>query len=401
MKTYNVKLEFENSEDKARILKTLDAQRMAFNVGSKLHYEPKHPFGSSKNSIVDLHKKFYANFRKRNPEVPSQIVIRAEQDILAAYRSIKSNKQKITSAPQKTALAMRLDKRIFTLKRQTLQLTAVGGKRVGCKFLAYPKVAELFGKFTYCDPLIFKRGDEYFLAVTFNTPELPVTSEKAIGVDLGINRTAAISDGRIIKSKSFNAKKRQIRHLKSCLKSKGTKSAKQHLKKVRRKERNINHAFVHSVANEILKTDASLIVVEDLKKLKRNIASKNANKGQYGKNQNNKLSQVGFSELRQILEYKAQALGKRVVTVSPYNTSQEDFRGISKGERKGSRYYASDKTVLDADLNAANNIVLKYPTKLPVTCRALDGQALVTEPIVCKSSTLGVAALQAPEFIPG
>ena len=288
-------------------------------------------------------------------------------------------------------MSCRLDKRLYTLNVATniVRLTAIGGTRINAKMSIYPKIQALFSQCTFCDPLLFERNNEIFLSVTFKTPILPVVSEKAIGVDLGINRIAAISDGRIIKSKKFNAQKRRLRYLKRNLQSKNSQSAKRHLKKLRRKEANMNRNFSHHVANEILKTDASLIVIEDLKKLKRNVAFKNAKKGRFGKRQNNKLSQVPFFDLRKILEYKAQALGKGVVTVSPYMTSQEDHRGIKNGDRKGCRYYGSDGKVLDADLNAANNIVLKYPTKLPVTCQSLDGQATVNSPIV------GFGSLQA------
>jgi putative transposase len=384
--TYNVKLFFDNPEDEKRLLETLKAQRLAFNEGSKLFYDPKHPFGSKTNGVKELHNLFYRQFRDKYPHIPAQIVIRAEQDILAAYRSVKANKQKITAAPQKKRLSMRLDKHIYAIRLtdKIVNLTVIGAKRqraVG-KMIVYPRFSELLQNYSFADPLIFERSGEIFLSVTFKTPEKPVISEKAIGVDLGIKRLAALSDGRIIKDKGFNARKRQIRHLKGCLKSKGTKSAKRHLRKLKRRESNMTRNHIHLVANEILKTDASLIVLEDLKKLKRNVAFKNANKGQFGKSQNNRLSQIPLFALRKTLEYKAQALGKRVVTVSPYMTSQEDYRGLSKGSRQGCRYYGSDGTILDADLNAANNIVLKYPTKLPVSCSALDGQAVVKQPII-------------------
>lgn len=82
-----------------------------------------------------------------------------------------------------------------------------------------------------------------------------------------------------------------------------------------------------------------------------------------------------------MLEYKAQALGKRVVTVNPSLTSQNDYRGIAAGKRVKSRYYATDGVILDADLNAANNIALR--SKIPVSCcKAIYGQATVNWPIV-------------------
>ena len=67
-----------------------------------------------------------------------------------------------------------------------------------------------------------------------------------------------------------------------------------------------------------------------------------------------------FYLLLEILSYKALLKGKKVVTINPYNTSQDDYRGIEKGIRKGCRYYASDGKVFDADWNASINIATRY-----------------------------------------
>jgi len=70
-----------------------------------------------------------------------------------------------------------------------------------------------------------------------------------------------------------------------------------------------------------------------------------------------------FYLLLEILSYKALLKGKKVVTVNPYNTSQDDYRNLEKGVRKGCRYYASDGKVLDADWNASINIAKRYSQK--------------------------------------
>jgi transposase len=73
------------------------------------------------------------------------------------------------------------------------------------------------------------------------------------------------------------------------------------------------------------------------------------------------LSQVPFFQLKTILTYKAQALGKRVVTVSPEYTSQEDCRTSERaGVRKCCRYFCNDGCVFDTDWNAAINISKRY-----------------------------------------
>jgi transposase len=107
------------------------------------------------------------------------------------------------------------------------------------------------------------------------------------------------------------------------------------------------------------------------------------------------IAQVPLFELRRILTYKAENIGKNVILVSPAYTSQIDsFSGIKEGVRRGCRFYAKSGIVYDADLNAARNIGNR--SKLPVSYgNILDGQATVNSPNECKSlRKLGV--FQAP-----
>jgi transposase len=68
-----------------------------------------------------------------------------------------------------------------------------------------------------------------------------------------------------------------------------------------------------------------------------------------------------------------------VETVKPHYTSQMDSRGLENG--KGCRYVGVDGKVLDADINAANNIRNRYLQLPSSKCKNLmEGQALVNEP---------------------
>lgn len=381
--TYNTELEFQSQEDFEKILTVLKSEQKVFNEASKLHYGTGE---KRKNSIVELHGKFYHKFRKENPAIRSQIVIRGEQACLSAYRSIKSNKHRIEKAIEKKRLSIRLDKHIYSWKNGKIKLTSLDG-RVTVDFKRYPKLSEMIEKYEFCDPLLFYREGKIWISLTFKVDTKPESINKiAVGVDLGVNRAVATSEGLIIKDAKFNKEKRKLRFLKRQLKSaidvKKSKSAKRHLKKLRRKERNKNKNQTHLLANRILSsTKANLIVLEDLTGLKN---PKSRSK-KTSKSINNKVGQVPFAELRAILTYKAPLVGKTVVTVNPKFTSQIDSRtGLKDGVRKGSRYYCKDGTILDADLNAANNIAIR--SKLPISClrlcAALDGQAVVARPIV-------------------
>lgn len=85
-----------------------------------------------------------------------------------------------------------------------------------------------------------------------------------------------------------------------------------------------------------------------------------------GKNFNNKQAQVPYFDLRRILTYKAPLQGKIVVTVDPAYTSKNDYRNVSRGIRKGCRYYTNDGKVFDADWNASINIANRYAMRKKV-----------------------------------
>ncbi len=86
-----------------------------------------------------------------------------------------------------------------------------------------------------------------------------------------------------------------------------------------------------------------------------------------------KLNNWSFYELEQFLRYKAEAMGKSVVTIDPRHTSQKcSVCGhIHKGNRKGHSFKCVKCGFqIHADLNAARNIAvlgISGNGRLPVT----------------------------------
>ena len=177
-----------------------------------------------------------------------------------------------------------------------------------------------------------------------------------------MKRIATLSDGTAYSDKKYLTNRRKIRHNKRMLQkhNKHSHSAKTKLKKLRLKEANVSKNMCHHLANEILKHNGSVIVMEDLTKIKQS-TSKTKN-GYKRKRHNNAISQVPFYQLRQILTYKALLKGKRVETVSPEYTSRQDCRTQSGVgcKRIGCRFYTKDNMVFDADWNASINIMNRY-----------------------------------------
>lgn len=382
MITYCSRLIAENPQDKQDLLRVLELQRLAFNDISKLQFSQK------KRSKRVLHSLSYRSVREKYPEMPAQVVIRTLNEVISSYRSIKSNKHKISKPAEKKKFSIRLDKRLYSKPKKdpySIRITTTD-KRKTFTISMYPKLKELMDSAPYCDPLIYERNGEIFISLTFDTAIQQEKQRLSLGVDLGIRVAAACSDGRLFVDRKFNNDKRKLRYLKRMLKSKGTKPAHHHLKKLVHSERNALKNQTHLLANAILLTDADTIALENLKGIK-------AKKHKF--QNKNRISQVPLFELRRILTYKAVNMGKHVVLVSPAYTSQTDsVTGKREGERRGRRFYSMSGLIYDADLNAARNIGQR--SKLPVSYgNILDGQGVVNRPIVCKSQSrkaLGVTS---------
>lgn len=365
--TYNIKIKFEKQEDCNFWFNLLNTQKDVYNFASKLIFEKK------PNTLIKEYHDILYNKIKENFDISSQTIIRTEKDILSTFRSIKSNKHKIIKAPEKKNLGFRLDQRLYSnFNKNSIKLiSSISHKRCTAYLQLYPKVVELFDNYKTCDPLIFYRDNEFYLSVTFRMPDKIKQNDDILGLDLGCRRLVTTSDGDCIHSKDFNRQKRRIRYLKRVLnsKKKNSHSARTKLKKLSKKEHNISKQFIEKSINTILKnTDKTIIVIEDLTKIKSNTKKK------YGSH-NNRISQVPFYLFKQILSYKAPLYGKEVKTVNPFMTSQTDSQtGKWKGERKGCRFYAIDNKVYDADWNAAINIA-KKSVKHPISyCLPLDGK---------------------------
>jgi IS605 OrfB family transposase len=373
VKTYNTKLIFSCPEDKILLVETLNLKQQAANIISKIRFDMK-----TCNGIMPLHQRSYKLIKEQLPTLPSQYIIKAEQDVIAKYKTIRKNKHKINEAVTFSKLSTSLDKRIYKfLDDNRIKLTT-HDKRIVCEFETYTKLNEMLSKYKLRDPSVFvTQNNDVYVSLVFDDTLEFIDNNKAIGIDLGLKRLVATSDGTIIKGNEFNKQKRKIRWNKRKFQSKknNSHSSRKKLKSLRKKEANFSKNYIHHVVNNLLKsTDVNTFVIEDLSKIK----SKNK-----GKRFNNRLSQVPFYKFKEILIYKAQSLGKRVEMVKPYFTSQNDHRGIESGKRVGCRYYSSDGVVLDADVNAAINILQRSQNKHSnSSCKGLDGQVTVNSPIV-------------------
>ena len=380
--TYNVEMVFPNEDCRSHFMELLQQVRSAYNECTKVIYENEIPL-----DIKSVHNVVYSYLRSNFTGLTSNAVIAIYRTAMGNIRSIRSNGNKDAKIPEKKQLSHKLNRFLYShLTAKGIMLTT-NTKRIRSHitFKSYPKLVEMFKKYVPGDPTIFMKDDKFYLSIPFKVPEIPLQNETCIGVDLGERRFAITSDGIMFNDKEYNARKRKLRYLKRCLQKKGTKSARKHKRKLSVKERNQSMDMCRRVANAIIgSTDSSIIVLEDLRNIKKNTSK--TDEGFKKTNHNRRISQIPFYKFKQILSYKALLNGKRVETVSPFMTSQTDCTtGKKDGTRKNRRFYCKNGTVFDADWNAAINIAQK--SKHPFSFKMPMDGALRTWKAGCMSAT--------------
>ena len=373
MLTYKTRLVFEAEEVKTFWAERMCLVRECYNFASAIAFSEQLPLG-----IKPFHHRLYREEREKFPSLPAQICIKVNQLVLANYRTARENKVELEKPLEMKRPSIGLDKRLYSrMTRESFCLSSgERNKRTEVKFVRYPKFDEMAAKYKMCDPVLQydERNGDFYACIPFLAIDTTPLPETYIGVDLGLKRIATLSDGTAITAKEYLARRRRIRHNKRTWQrhKKHSHSARRKLKAIRRREVNDSKNFCHNLANKILAHKGSVVVMEDLSKIKRTTAT--TKEGHKRTRHNNRMSQVPFFQLRQILAYKAPLLGKRVETVPPQYTSQEDCRNGSKEgcKRQGCRFYTADGLVFDADWNAAINICnRKHPAPFSLP---LDGR---------------------------
>ena len=375
--SYNAELTFPNKEASSKYREVLEEARLCYNHLSQLLDEDG--FRIHQESRFTIRDRYYRRLRREFPLLTSQMVGNVVLDCVSNWKSaIKNAKQNGTEfkTPFRRNPVLTLDKRLYSrLQKGSIKITIPSLRTIQCTFNTYARLDSLFEAHQAVNCSIFYKNRKFYISIKFDVPEVQPESEepKALGIDRGIRRIAACSDGTGWINKKFNASRRKLRYLKRCLQKSGTKSAKRHLKRVRKTERNRSRNEVHRVVNWLLAKPVDTYVLEDLSKIKKNTSKTfkiedDGNRKEVKKTRhNNRFGQIPLREILAVLKYKAPLLGKRVETVKPNFTSKNDYRKIKRGKRLGTRYYASDGVLLDADGNAACNIVLrKHPASTVV-----------------------------------
>ncbi len=101
-------------------------------------------------------------------------------------------------------------------------------------------------------------------------PDIAPT-DQTVGVDLGIVRPAVTSHNQFLGKRAWKAIEGRLFHLKRKLQQKGTRSAKRHLRRVRRKQARFRRNTDHILSKQIVASvePGATIVVENLTDIRK------------------------------------------------------------------------------------------------------------------------------------
>jgi len=344
-----------------RLVKTIKTFSEVYSYVANIGYAEK------TYNKVTLHRLTYKDVRKRWPELPSALVQTARD---VASEALKRTHLKKRINPKEYS-SVRLDKRNLKVHFESgeISISSTCG-RLKIKF--DPTNVRYNDWQPRSGTLSFKNGKLRLNVVV--EKEAPDKIEgDVLGIDLGINNIAVCSNNQFFNSKHLRDAKGRYRHLRSCLQSKGTRSAKRHLAKLRGRERRFVKDVNHCLSKTLINSSYAIFALEDLKNMK---------KKSNGKRFNRKLGGWSFAELQKFIDYKSETLGKTTVLVNPAYTSQTCSRcnHTARSNRNGPSFHCPNCDLrLHADLNASRNIAVRGRTaysRLSSTSQSLpDGSS--------------------------
>lgn len=331
-------------------------------------------FDSKTYNKVNLHKIVYYEIKQRF-NLSSQLAVRVIGKVTDCYKNWKQ-KDKVLSFRELGAIDY--DSRILTIKKDGISLMVMG-KRVKLQYRCKTPL-DKFDLSCQSELTYDKVKNKFYITFFAETSEgVPSNTNEFLGVDLGIVNLATTSDGENFSGEKVETYRKRITELKARLQSKGTKSAKRHLKKLSKKENSFKKDVNHCISKKLVTKAKALGVglkLEDLQfknkkpvmKFNKELRDKNAVRAKWA-----------FGQLRNFISYKAKLSGVPVLLVNPAYTSQKCSKcgHTCKENRRSQSEFVCVQCgySINADYNAAINISRSE------LCSNLD-RAEINQPIV-------------------
>ena len=262
------------------------------------------------------------------------------------------------------------------LNRDAIYLPAIGW----CKFF---NSRELPQGFQIRTVTIRRKADGWYVSLRLEDQTVPKIEKielsqikTAIGVDLGLNKLACLSNSHIVDNPRFLDqidRKLKIRQRRGSRKLKGSKNRAREYKKMARLHQVLNNKkqdYHWKLAHQLCR-QGDLIVFENLKikgmikrsKPKQDENGKYLKNGQSAKAKLNRLiADASWGELKEKVKSLTEKLGLHFLEINPKNTSRQcNCCGHIRADNRDKERFLCTECGHedDADINAAKNILEK------------------------------------------
>jgi putative transposase len=245
-------------------------------------------------------------------------------------------------------------------------------------------------------------GKFYYISMLVDTSE-SLPQEKAplsvVGIDVGINKLVALSDGRFIENKEITtnhktARRLAMRQRAASRKKKGSKNKSKAYSRLANQQHKLSlkrDGYNWQAATQVVKT-ADSVAREDLniRKMVKRASPQHDGKGGYKRNGaaaksglNKRILDCGWGDLFQKIAWLAAKAGKPVFAVNPRHTSQEcpKCHHSEKGNRDGEKFVCRACGYAEhADTGASQKIAKRGGLSFPPNQRRLPGDSRKVTP---------------------
>src|SRR6266508_1901230 len=323
--------------------------RMGWQAGisnaTKLHYLAYYPVKTGHPTLVS--------------DLINQARVKAAETLRSAF-ALQQAGRKVTM-PVSQACPPRYNVHTYRVdwESQTVRMSTTAGRQT-IRF-SIPDYAQKYAGYSTDTADLIERDGLWWLHVVVSVPAPEVEqAEAVVGVDLGINRPAVTSNNHFLGQRRWKAVEGRYFKLIRALQKRGTKSAKRHLRKTKRRRARFRKDADHVLSKQIVAAaeTGATIVLENLKDIRKR--TKDRRRSQTKR----RMHSWPFASLKAKVAYKAEERGCTVVVVDPRHTSQlcSCCGHIARTNRRSrSDFWCRHCSFrLNADLNAARNIAAKY-----------------------------------------
>ena len=313
--------------------RTLSLERSIYKKDNKHSFK----YAEAANRLPD--------WKKKNPflkDCNAQVLQQSLKDLERAYKNFfgkRANFPKYKKKYRHDSIRFPQGVELDEVKQQ-IRLPKIG-------WMGYRKSRDIIG--TIKNVTVSRRGEKWDVSIQTEyevVSSAPNPSE--IGIDMGVKRFATLSNGDFVEPLNpFKQEQEKLAKLQRKLarQKKGSRNSRKTKRKIARLHRYIADSrrdFLHKISTKIAKNH-SIICVEDLK-VSNMSASARGTKESPGKNVkqksglNRSILDQGWYGFFQMLSYKLEQRGGKLIKVDPRNTSRTCPRcGLASAENRKSQ----------------------------------------------------------------